>query len=77
MGRERSEFVDDQGKEALNFSILSTIAYVVSSILIFAIIGILMVIAVGIGTLVLCILAAIAANKGERYRYPLNWRIVK
>ena len=75
--RERSAFVDDQGKEALNFSILATIAYVVSSILIFAIIGIFMVIAVGIAVLILCIMAGIAANRGERYRYPLNWRIVK
>lgn len=75
--RERSAFVDDQGKEALNFSILATIAYVVSSILIFAFIGILMVFAVGIAVLVLCIMAGIAANRGESYRYPINWRIVK
>ena len=31
----------------------------------------------GVGALVLCILAAIASNKGEVYRYPVNWRLVK
>ncbi len=75
--RERSAFVDDQGKEALNFSILATIAQIVSGILVVAIIGIFMLIAVYIGVLILCIMAAIAANRGEYYRYPFNWRIVK
>jgi len=75
--RERSAFVDDQGKEALNFSILVTIAYVVGSILTVILIGVLIIIAVGLATLILCIMAAIAANRGEQYRYPINWRIVK
>ena len=30
-----------------------------------------------IAALVLCIMAAIAANKGEAYRYPVNWRLIK
>ena len=30
-----------------------------------------------IAVLVLCIMAAIAANKGEAYRYPINWRLIK
>lgn len=75
--RERSAFVNDQAKEALNFSIVVTIAYIVGSILTVVLIGILIIIAVGIGALILCIMAAIAANRGETYRYPFNWRIVK
>ena len=77
IGKERSEFVDDQGKEALNFSILVTIGYVASSILTFVFIGFLLFPLVWIFSVIFCILAAIAANKGERYRYPLNWRIIK
>ncbi|MDN4476504.1 DUF4870 domain-containing protein [Demequina sp. SYSU T00192] len=75
--RERSAFVDDQGKEALNFSILVTIAQIVAGILWVVIIGIVLSVVVGIAMLVLCIMAGIAANRGERYRYPFNWRIVK
>ena len=77
LGKERSDFVDDQGKEALNFSILVTIGYVASSILTFVFIGFLLFPLVWIFSVIFCILAAIAANKGERYRYPLNWRIIK
>jgi len=77
IGKERSEFVDDQGKEALNFSILVTIGYVVSSILVVVFIGFLLLPLVWIFSVIFCILAAIATNKGERYRYPLNWRIIK
>ena len=68
IGKERSEFVDDQGKEALNFSILVTIGYVASSILTFVFIGFLVFPLVWIFSVIFCILAAIAANKGERYR---------
>lgn len=75
--RERSAFVNDQAKEALNWSILMTIAYVVGILTLVFFIGILIIIAAGIAVLVFGILAAIAANKGEQYRYPFNWRIIK
>ena len=32
---------------------------------------------VGIVTLVFCIIAALAANKGEAYHYPFTARLVK
>jgi uncharacterized Tic20 family protein len=75
--RERSAFVNDQAKEALNWSILMAIASFVGAITIVAIIGFVILPLVGIAVLVFGILAAIAANKGEQYRYPFNWRIIK
>ncbi|WP_062289079.1 DUF4870 domain-containing protein [Demequina phytophila] len=75
--RERSAFVDDQGKEALNFSILVTIAQIIGAITTVILIGFVILPVVGIATLILCIMAGLAANRGESYRYPLNWRIVK
>jgi uncharacterized Tic20 family protein len=77
IGKERSEFVDDQGKEALNFSILLTIVYVVGWITSIIFIGFLLVLAAFVISLIFCIQGAMAANKGERYRYPFNWRIIK
>jgi hypothetical protein len=73
----RGQFVEDQAKEALNFQILVVIAGIVAGILSFVGIGLLLYPVVWIGNLVFCILAAMAANKGQAYRYPLNWRIVK
>jgi len=77
IGKERSEFVDDQGKEALNFSILITIAYVVGWITSVILVGFLILLAALVLSIIFCIQGAIAANKGERYRYPFNWRIIK
>ena len=74
--RERSGFVDDQGKEALNFQIAVLIGYVVGSILSVIGIGVIILLAVWIGSLVFAILAGVAANRGERYRYPVTLRLV-
>ena len=75
-GKE-SDFVRDQAVEALNFQITVAIAWFVSFILIFVLIGLLLVFVVGIGSLILMIMAGIAANNGQRYRYPINIRMVK
>jgi len=75
--KEKSAFVEDQAKEALNFQILVTIAYVAGSVLSFLIIPILLIVAAWICTIVFGIMGAMAANKGEAYRYPFNWRIIK
>jgi hypothetical protein len=63
--------------EALNFQITTYIAAIVSAILFFVLIGFLLIIVVGIGWLVLTIVAGLAANRGEDYRYPFNLRLVK
>lgn len=70
-------FVDEQGKEALNFQITVSIALIVCIILMFVIIGIFLLPIVGIGSLVLMIIAAVKANGGEHYRYPLTIRFIK
>jgi uncharacterized Tic20 family protein len=77
IGKDKSSFVDTEAKEALNFSILVTIAYVVSSILVVVLIGVVTWLATIVVTLIFCIKGAMAANKGESYRYPINWRIIK
>ena len=75
--RERSRFVDDQGKEALNFQISLTVAYVVGVITIPIIIGVFILLAAWILAIVLGIQGAIVAGRGEPYRYPFNWRVIK
>jgi uncharacterized protein len=70
-------FVDDQGKEALNFQITVAIAAVVCFVLMFVLIGLLLLPVLLIGDLVFIILAAIAANNGQAYRYPISIRLVK
>jgi uncharacterized Tic20 family protein len=75
--KDRSAWLRTQATEALNFSILYTIALFVATMLSFLVIGIILLPVVFIVALVFCILAAVATNKGQDYRYPLNWRLVK
>lgn len=74
--REKMPFVDDQGKEALNFQITVLIASLVSAALLCVFIGFILLPAVIIGNIVFCIMGAIAANKGEAYRYPITLRMI-
>jgi uncharacterized protein len=75
--RDQSWFVDDQGKEALNFQISWAIYMIVSLIAILVLVGIVLVGIVAIGGLVLLIVAAVKANEGIAYRYPLTIRFIK
>ncbi len=68
--KEQYPFVDEQGKEALNFQITMLIYGVVAGLLIFACIGAVLLPAVIIVDVVLMIIAAIKANDGYHYRYP-------
>ncbi|HPM79638.1 MAG TPA: DUF4870 domain-containing protein [Candidatus Anammoximicrobium sp.] len=72
--KEEYALVDDQGKEALNFQI-SIMIYTI--VLALTIIGIPVAIAAMIFGLVMSVIAAVKANEGEYYRYPLTIRFVK
>lgn len=75
--KDTMPFVDDQGKEALNFNITVFLAAIVGAILTLVLIGLLVLLAVGIGWLVLTIIAAMKANEGQAYRYPFTLRLIK
>ncbi|WP_426700536.1 DUF4870 domain-containing protein [Rhodanobacter sp. Col0626] len=81
--KDTMPFVDDQGKEALNFNITVAIAFLVLLLLSVMTFGIGLVIAVplwiiiGIAWLVFTIIAAIKANEGVQYRYPFTLRLIK
>jgi uncharacterized Tic20 family protein len=75
--KDEHPFVDEQGKEALNFQITVAIAYIVAGLLSFLCIGFLLFPAVGVVNLIFCIMACVAANKGEHYRYPVSIRFIK
>lgn len=74
--RERSRFVDDQGKEALNFQISLAIAYVVGVITTPILIGFLILLGAWVLAIAFGIQGAIVAGRGEPYRYPFNWRVI-
>lgn len=75
--RELDPFVDDQGKEALNFHITVSIAALVCMLLAVVVIGFLLLPILGLVALVLTVIGGIKANEGKAYRYPLCWRLIK
>ncbi|MBP87922.1 MAG: hypothetical protein CMJ64_14560 [Planctomycetaceae bacterium] len=75
--KDDSEFVDDQAKESLNFQLTILIGQVINCALMLVCIGYITFLALWVTTLIFCIMATVAANKGERYRYPINIRFIK
>ena len=75
--KDDDPFIDEHGKEALNFQIALLIAWVVGGLLTVVCVGFFILMAAGICDLIFCIIAAVKANNGELYRYPLSIRFIK
>ena len=75
--KDESAFVGEQAREALNFQITMALAFFISWILMFVVIGIFLIPILVLVNFVLCILAAVSASKGKAYRYPFAIRLVK
>jgi uncharacterized protein len=70
-------FIKEHAKEGLNAAISFFAYYFVAGILTMIVIGIFMFPILGICWLVFNILAAVKASKGEFYKFPLIFRLVK
>ena len=75
--KDEYSLVNDQGKEAINFQISIALYFVVSLLLVVVMIGFFMIAALSIFGLICVIVAAVKANEGETFRYPLCIRFIK
>lgn len=86
--KDKSRFVDHQGKEALNFQISLIIYYTLGAAVVLAIVlvgrepmlalvGFLLLGLLALFEIAVVILASVASYKGEAYRYPLTIRLVR
>ena len=75
--KEEFPLVEDQGREVLNFQISMTIYTITSAILCLILIGVVFLLILVIFGLVVTIIAAITANDGKPYRYPMTIRFIK
>lgn len=74
--RRESQYVAENAREALNFHI-SVLIYSLCCIpLVFIVIGVPLLLVIGLGSLVLAIIATFKASDGQCYRYPLTLRLV-
>ncbi|MBH0023937.1 DUF4870 domain-containing protein [Salinibacterium sp. NSLL150] len=75
--KDRGPFVRAHTRTALNFQITMAIAYAIGVVLTTIFIGLFLIIGVGIVIIIFSIIAAVAANKGEAYKYPLTIEFIK
>lgn len=73
----RSAFVKKESTEALNFQITVAIAYIIGFVLTFVVIGIFIILAVWVVSLIFMIMAALKNKDGLDYRYPVCIRFIK
>lgn len=74
--KDRSDFVRAHATEALNFQITLAIAYLASVLLMVVYVGVFLMLATWVCGVVFAILATMAANNGQPYRYPISLRLV-
>src|SRR4051812_13644796 len=75
MKKDTMPFVNDQGKEVINFEITVALAFIVCIILTFVIIGAFLMPIVGIANIVFLIIGTLKAKDGIAYRYPFSLRL--
>jgi uncharacterized Tic20 family protein len=75
--RHRDPFIDQAGREALNFGISIAIYGAVLLVAALMLVGIPLLIVGVVAWVVLASLAAVKASQGQPYRYPLTLRLVR
>lgn len=79
--KNESAFVDEQGKEIVNFQISLTIYAVVITIIGLTIVGLVIAVPAGLALYIVNVISvvrgAIKASNGEPFLYPINLRLIK
>jgi uncharacterized Tic20 family protein len=75
--REEGTFVDEQGKEALNFQLSLLVYAFVCALLFFVAVGIFLVFPLIVFGFVCPIVGAVKASEGISFRYPICIRFIK
>lgn len=77
MKKDQSPFVDDQGKEALNWHFTIMIGFVAGFLTWCLFIGMFLVAGLAICNLIFSIFGTMKANQGIAYRYPWSIKFIK
>lgn len=75
--KDRGPFIRQHTAAALNFQLTMLIGYLIGGVLSLILIGYLVLLAVWVLTIVFGIMAALAANRGEYYKYPISITFVQ
>lgn len=75
--KDRDKFIDDNGKEAVNYQLSMLIYFFAAWVLCLVLIGFFLIPALIVLNTILVILGAVKASDGQSYRYPIAIRFIK
>jgi len=75
--KDEDPFVNDHGKESVNFQLTMLILMLISGLLSLVVIGFIFLAVFGLMMIIFPIIAGLKANDGETYRYPMTYRFIK
>ncbi|MHB1172311.1 MAG: DUF4870 domain-containing protein [Lacisediminihabitans sp.] len=75
--KDRGPLIRQHTVTALNFQLTLLIVFVVGMVTSLILVGVLILLAASVLNVVLSIVAALAANRGETYEYPLTIKFVR
>ncbi len=74
--RDRGPFIREHSRTALNFQLTVLLGYLVGLFTLWLFVGGIIILAVAVIDIIFSIIAAIAANRGELYTYPVAIRFI-
>lgn len=75
--KDQDSFLNESGREAVNFQISFTIYATIAGLAFFILIGFVLFPIVLIAHIIFTIIGTLKANKNETYRYPFTLRFIK
>ena len=77
VAKDRGDFIRQHSRAALNFHITLLIVYAAGAVLTVILVGIFLLFAAEVLAIVFGILAAVAANNGQPYKFPISIEFIK
>ena len=75
--KDEMPLVAEHGRKSLNFQLTMMIAYIVSFLLIFVVIGVILLPVIAVFAFIMVVVSAIKANDGKEVNYPLSIEFIK
>ena len=75
--KDEMPLVAEHGRKSLNFQLTMMIAYIISFLLMFVVIGVILLPVIAIFAFIMVVVSAIKANDGKEVDYPLSIEFIK
>lgn len=75
--RDKDPYINEMGREAVNFQLSMVLYYIISFVLCFIIIGFFLITAAFIFHLAFIVIGSMQTSRGNHYRYPMIIRFIK